>query len=96
VAFPASLRSRLLWCRPLPGGWWVLAFPQSAVSGLAHQFRSAGCSGFAVQPCPAWRSFPPAVCVRFRPPSSWLGALRRLPTGAGGSQHPLSSGLVRF
>jgi hypothetical protein len=94
--FPVSLRARVLWCREVRPGYWCLAFPQSASSGLAHHFRSARCTGFAVRPCPAWRSFPPAVCIGFRPPSSWLGALRGLPSGAGGSEHPIGSGLVRF
>jgi hypothetical protein len=75
-AFPVSLRSRVLWCRQVRPGYWCIAFPQSCSSGLAHHFRSGGCSGFAVRPCPPWRRFPAAVCVGFRPPSSWLSALR--------------------
>jgi hypothetical protein len=96
MAFPSSLRSRLLWCRPLPGGAFVLAFPQASFSGVAALLRAGGCSGFAVLPCPSWRSFPAAVCVRFVPPAAWVSALGRLPSGAGGSQHPIGSGLVRF
>lgn len=76
--------------RDLPGVF-VVFFPVAAPLGFVPWVRATGSVVLGVAPVAAWRSFPCGVAVGLCVSPRVAEALRRFPTGSGGSLHPSNS-----